>query len=157
MATPPLNSYGFLAPGIWPMSFDEVNNLFGRFQGTDRRHSLMARLRAFIDEVRAVDPRIEIVVDGSFVMACIDQPDDIDIALILPADWDVAAELRPFEYNVVSRRMVRKRHGFDLLVGLAGQESAAKALDFFAQVNVKWLDRLGLPPGTVKGLVRIEP
>ena len=49
---------------------------------------------------------------------------------------------------------MRKRHGFDLLVGVAGQASGDQALAFFAQVNVKWIDRFGLPSDARKGLVR---
>src|SRR5262245_43049395 len=31
-----------------------------------------------------------VILDGSFVMACVDEPDDIDLILILPPDWLVA-------------------------------------------------------------------
>ena len=43
-----------------------------------------------------------------------------------------------------------------MLVGVDGDESKSKALDFFAQINVKWIVPLGIPVGTLKGLVRIE-
>ena len=116
----------------------------------------MGRLRAFVDDVWRVDARIQILVDGSFVMTKVDEPEDIDIALILPGDWNSSAPLRPFEYNVVSRRMVTRLYGFDMLIGIEGEESSAKAVEFFAKVNVKWLQILGIPEETTKGLVRIE-
>ena len=157
MPGPTLNPHGWLDPGLHPMSLAEVEDLFGRFQRTDRRPTLMARLRSFAAEAWAVNAAIQLIVDGSFVMARIDDPGDVDLAMLLPPDWDFAADLRPFEYNVVSRRSVRKRHGFDLLIGVVGQPSAEQAVAFFAQVNVKWLDPLGLPPDTLKGLVRVTP
>lgn len=137
------------------MTLDEVEELFGRFQRTDRRSKLMERLRSFVKAVRDADDRIQIFVDGSFIMSKIDEPGDIDVVLVLPAGWDFEADLRPFEYNVVSKRMVRRLHGFDMLVGVEGEESAAKAIDFFGQVNVKWLEPLGIPTGMTKGLVKV--
>ncbi len=149
------NRYGLLEPGIHPMSLDEIEQLFGRFQGSDRRSELMKRLRNFVKAVGDVDDRIQVYVDGSFIMSKIDEPGDIDIGLVLPAGWDSAAELRPFEYNVVSKRMVRRLHRFDMLVGVDGEESAAKVIDFFCQVNPKWHGPLAIPTGVTKGLVRI--
>jgi hypothetical protein len=35
-------------------------------------------------------------VDGNFVMRCVDEPDDIDVVLVLAADWDLSAELQAF-------------------------------------------------------------
>ncbi len=56
-----------------------------------------------------------LLIDGSFVT---DKPDpnDIDLILDLPQTYDFRSELRPFEYNLVSRRRVANRYGFDLLV-----------------------------------------
>jgi hypothetical protein len=52
--------------------------------------------------------------------------------------------------------MVRKTRGFDMLVGLAGDKSEADAIEFFSRVNAKWLEPLGIPAGTRKGLVRVQ-
>lgn len=156
MAIHTFNDHGLLDPGIHPMSLDKVGELFGRFQRSDRRLNLMARQREFAAEVWAVDDRIRIVVDGSFIMPAVDEPEDIDVVLILPPEWDMAADLPPFAYNMVSPRMVRRRYRFDMLLGIEGQPSALATLGFFAQVIPKWIDRFGLPPGTYKGLVRIE-
>lgn len=157
MAKAAVNEHGLLAPGEHAMTLAELEEMFGRFQRTDRRATLFERLCRFVKDVRLASERIAIYVDGSFIMARIDEPDDIDVALILPGDWDSAAELNPYQYNVVSRRMVRKLHGFDILVGFDGQTSATVTLDFFRQVNVKWLEPLKIPAGTTKGLVRVEP
>jgi hypothetical protein len=157
MGAASINNLGLLEPGIHPMVLDDISEVFGRFQRSDRRMKLVDRLRAFANEVWHADSRVQILVNGSFVMTRVDEPGDVDLLLILPADWDFAAQLRPFEYNIVSKRMVKRIYGFDLLIGLEGQESAKVAIDFFAQVNVKWIPKFGIPTGTTKGLLRIEP
>jgi hypothetical protein len=156
MATATINSLGLLDPGIHSMTLDEIAELFGRFQRSDKRLKLLDRLRLFVKAVRDADPRIEIFVDGSFIMTKVDEPGDIDVALVLPADWDMGADLRPFEYNIVSKRMVRKLHGFDMLLGIEGQPTAIEALAFFSKVNVKWYEPLGIPVGTLKGLIKVQ-
>jgi hypothetical protein len=157
MAMPTVSAHGLLNPGVHPMTLDEIDQLFGRFQRSDKRMKLVVRLRLFVKAVRDVDPLIKIFINGSFIMTKVDEPGDIDVVLLLPPGWNFAAELRPFEYNILSRRMVRKLHRFDMFVGVDGEESARNALDFFAQVNVKWLTALAIPEGTIKGIVRIEP
>ena len=117
---------------------------------------LIDRLRQFVKAVRDADARIEIYVDGSFVMGKVEEPDDIDVILILPAEWNAAAELRPFEYNIVSKRMVRKLYGFDMIVVVAGQQTVADAIAFFSQVNPKWRESMGIPPRTTKGLIEVQ-
>lgn len=151
-----LNEYGLLAPGVHDLSLDEVAALFGRFQRSDRRPRLMAKLRAFAADVRLADPRIELLVDGSFVMGCVDEPGDVDVILVLPAGWDWAAERRPFEYNPVSRQRVRQQYGFDLLLASA-DDLTDRSVPFFSQVNPRWTAQLNLPQGLTKGLVRVRP
>ena len=72
-------------------------------------------------------------MDGSFVTAKSD-PDDIDVIVVLPADHDFTKSLRPFEYNVLSRRQVRKRYGIDLLLTAEGRPEFDEYVAFFAQV-----------------------
>ena len=50
----------------------------------------------FLREVRRVDARIRLLVDGSLVMSKVDEPGDVDVVLVLPAGWDFGAELPPF-------------------------------------------------------------
>jgi hypothetical protein len=157
MAQVTVNQFGLLDPGINSMTLEEIGELFGRFQQSDRRMRLMGRLQTFAHDVWQADARIQILVDGSFVMTKVDEPDDIDVVLILPVDWDYSAQLRPFEYNVVSKRMVRRLYGFDMLIGIAGEKSSAEAIEFFAQVKARWLRMFGIPAETAKGLVKIKP
>ena len=46
-------------------------------------------------------------------MKCVDEPDDIDLILILPAEIGLAADISPFQYNLVSARRVREEYKFD--------------------------------------------
>jgi hypothetical protein len=156
MAKVSTNDLGLLEPGIHLMTLDEVEELFGCFQRSDRRSKLMERLRKFVKAVRDASEQIQIFVDGSFIMSKVDEPGDIDVILVLPADWDATADLRPFEYNVISKRMVRKVYGFDMFIGTDGEAVIEQAINFFSQVNVKWRASLGIPAATVKGLVKVR-
>ena len=139
------------------MTLSEVQEEFGSFQRTDCRPRLFARLRDFVAQVAAASSEIVLIIDGSFIMRSVDEPGDIDVLLILPGDtWDLSEDLPPFKYNVVSKRMIRRLFGFDTLVAKAGTTVESDAIAFFSQVNTKWEDRFGIPPGAVKGLVRIS-
>ena len=85
-------------------------------------------------------------------------PKTLDIILLLPEDWDLEAELRPFEYNVLlSKRQTRRRFGFDVFSYRRGTREAEALIGFFQQVNVKWVNALRLPPDIRKGVVRLVP
>jgi hypothetical protein len=109
----------------------------------------------YVNEVKRSLPGAIKIVDGSFVMAKVDERDDIDVILVLPPDWDMAAELRPVEYNCIAKRMVRRRFGIDLFAVRHGSPEFDRMSEFFSNVNVKWCQSLGLPVGAKKGIVRI--
>src|SRR5207302_7617066 len=114
---PAFDEHGFLPAGVHESSLAEVESRFGAFQGTERRPMLFAKLAAFLAEVRAAKIIASVVVDGSFVTATA-APNDIDMILVVLAGHDFEADLSPSAYNVLSRRRVRRRFGFDLLVAL---------------------------------------
>jgi hypothetical protein len=60
------------------------------------------------------------------------------------AGHDFSAELRPFEYNVLSRRQARRVYGFDLLVAPHASAVYMEYVDFFAQVRGEASWRKGL-------------
>lgn len=149
---------GLLPEGLCDLTLEQVRSLFGQFQHSDRRCRLFEKLTRYVREVGQAGWGAKIVIDGSFVMSCVDAPEDVDLVLVLPTDWDIAAELRPHEYNVISKRMVRRLYGFDVFAVRAGSEEERRWLEFFAQVNVKWSNPpCRLPTGARKGLVRISP
>jgi hypothetical protein len=150
-----VDAFGNLAPGIHDATLAEIERQFGRFQRSDRRTRLFARLTEYVNEVNRGLPGAIIIVDGSFVMAKMDEPDDIDVLLVLPPGWDMAAELRPIEYSCIAKRMVRRRFGIDLFAVRPGSPELDRMSEFFSNVNTKWCHSLGLPVGAKKGLVRI--
>ncbi len=98
-------------------------------------------------EVKACGLVEAVVVDGSFVT---DKPDpvDIDLVLVMSATHDFSADFQPSEYNVLSKRRVNERYGFDILVARAGSEEYRRYVGFFQQVR--------LEPGRKKGILRIS-
>lgn len=154
---PPLTEHRFLPSGVHDASLADVEVLFGVFQHSERRRRLFAKLTEYVDEVRRAAPSARVVVDGSFVMAAVDEPEDIDVILVLPGDWDMSAELRPFEYNLISRRRTQRFYGFDVFAVRSGSPEEANLLEFFQQVGPKWRKPFGLPAGLRKGIIRIAP
>jgi len=119
MPIPDLDDDGVLPAGVHDCTLAEVLLCFGTFKTTDRRPKLFEKLEALVHEAWATGLLGEIIIDGSFVTAKPD-PNDIDLILVLKQGHDFSAELRPFEYNVLSRRQVRKLYGFDVLLAPPG-------------------------------------
>jgi hypothetical protein len=147
MPIPAITSDGFLPEGVHDCSLAEIQERFGQFQVTDARCRLFDRLERFVHQATVSGLVAAIIVDGSFVTAKVN-PNDIDLILVLRAGHDFAAPLRPFEYNVVSRRRVGRDFGFDMLLAEEGQSNVAEATAFFAQVREHREVR--------KGMLRIE-
>lgn len=87
-----------------------------------------------------------VVVDGSFVTDKA-EPNDIDLVLVLPNHHDFSADVRPFEYNVLSRRMVRRRFAFDVLVAREHSAEFDEYVEFFQQVRGE--------PNRRKGILKV--
>jgi len=150
-----LDDRKLLPPGVHDVSLKVVEELFGRFQRSDRRPRLFRKLRDYLAAVKRADCGSGVIIDGSFVMGCVDEPDDIDLILILPAHWDEAADLKPYQYNLVSKRRVKREFGFDVAVVRPGSEREREWVSFFSQVNMKWCSQLGWPDKLTKGMVRV--
>jgi len=146
VALPSFNEHGWLPEGIHDCTLAEAAARFGVFQGSDRRPQLWARFKEFFREAKACGDILLILLNGSFVTTRAD-PNDIDLILVVPDGHDFTSELTPAEYNVLSKRRVRRRHGMDLLVARSGSEEYSRYVRLFQQVR--------LEPGRVKGIVRI--
>lgn len=146
MPIPALDQRGFLPEGVHDCTLAEVKTRFGSFQKSDRRPQLFARLEAFLAEARAAGIVQGVVVDGSFVTAEA-EPNDIDLILVVAASHDFRTDLTPTEYNVLSKRRVQRRHGFDVLVACAGSEEYRRYVAFFQQIRFE--------PGRGKGILRL--
>lgn len=117
--------------------------------------TLFAKLKEYVAALRNADIRGWLIIDGSFVMSCIDEPEDIDVVLVLAPDWDLKEDLRPFQYNLVSKRDVKRNFPIEVLSALAGSDAEKNWTEYFQQINVKWYEPHGFANGSQKGLVRI--
>src|SRR4051812_23014033 len=122
---PPLED-GVQPEGVHDCTFDELAEAFGRFQQTDRRPTLAAKLKAYLEEARRSGLVAAVVVGGSFVTAK-GVPEDIDPIVVLrpQIDWE---SLRPFEYNAVSKRVVKRTFRFDVFAHPDGSPEFFKVL-----------------------------
>lgn len=125
---------GVLPEGIHQCTLDEVRAAFGQFRRSDRRIKLTDQLERFVRDAQGSGIVAAVVIDGSYVTAK-DEPGDIDLIVALRADFDVTAEMRPMEYNVQSKRMVRKLYGFDILPVTDGSQHYHRFVDFFCDTN----------------------
>ena len=146
MTIPALNEHGWLPEGVYECTLEEAAARFGGFQQSDRRPRLWARFVAFVREAQACGLIDALVVDGSFISAA-PVPNDIDLILVVSAHYDLSVDFQPSAYNVLSKRRVRQRFGFDVLVARADSEEYRCYEEFFQQVR--------LEPGRKKGIVRI--
>ena len=146
MAIPSLDSEGFLPVGVHDCTLEEIGARFGAFQRSDRRPQLFARLEAFVAEAKALAIIEAILVDGSFVTAE-PEPNDIDLILLVHRGHDFTVELSPREYNILSKRRVFRRYGFDILVASPDSEQHHRYLRLFQQIRFE--------PGRSKGILRL--
>ena len=144
---------GVLPEGIHSCTVDEVEQTFGRFSHSDRRPRLTESLRSYIQAARTAGIAVGVLIDGSYITGKA-EPNDIDLVLVLRSDFDLAAELTPMEYNVQSKRMVRKLYKFDILTAVEGSATYDEYVGLFSQVR---LDDPGQSRTRKrKGLLRIE-
>src|SRR5690348_6517032 len=108
---PCLNEKGFLPPGVYPCSLHEIRKRFGCFTNCDRRPNLFKNLELLLNTLRKSGVGKAVIVNGSFTTAKND-PSDIDMVLVLAQGHDFSAEVTPDEYNLLSKKRVRKAYGF---------------------------------------------
>jgi hypothetical protein len=146
MPIPALNEHGLLPPGIHDCTLAEIEERFGQFHRSDRRCRLFERLKRFHCQATSTGFVLAIIVDGSFVTSK-DEPNDIDLVLVVVPTHDSTADLRPFEYNVVSKKRVLREFGFDIVVDIDGTPALAEHVEFFARVREQ--------ASVTKGLLRV--
>jgi hypothetical protein len=148
MALPDFDARGLLPEGIHDASLEEIKERFGRFQSNDQRQRLVKHLEQSLDELWKLETAIALIVDGSFVTSA-EQPNDVDMVLVLSRDHDFMRRPRPFEYSILSRKKIRRRYPFDLFISRDGSDELQGYIEFFSQVR-------GMPDAR-KGLVRVQP
>ena len=143
MPIPPLTAEGLLPVGIHRTELDEIRQRFGTFQGSDRRIQLFARLEQLVAELRRSGRFAALIVDGSFVTSK-SAPEDIDLVVTLRADHDWNADLGPSDYLLVSRPVLRRRFGFDVLLATDGGGDYERFVEFFSRVREDAAVRKGM-------------
>lgn len=147
MPIPAFDANGLLPPGIHHCTLEEIASGFGQFRTTSQRPELFARLREYVQEAKNTHAVKALVIDGSFVTTA-DVPNDVDMIVVLDAAYDFRAEVRPFQYNLLSRRRVQRRFRFDILVARENSAEYAEYIAFFEQVRGA--------PDLRKGLLRLD-
>ena len=66
-----------------------------------------------------------------------------------------AADLKPYQYNLVSKKSVRTSYRFDLFTVQAGSAEEKGWIEYFGRVNLKWREKFGWPPDARKGILRV--
>ncbi len=87
-----------------------------------------------------------LLIDGSFVTAK-PRPNDIDILAVLRPGHNFERDLSISEYALVSRTLLRRRFGFDVMV--AEQDS------LLYMTYVEFFGRVRESPAVRKGLLRL--
>ncbi len=154
---PPFNHHRLLPDGIHDATLEQIRERFVPLD-SDQRRRLFGNLSQYVAEVHQSLEGAQVLVNGSFVMPAVDGglgPSDIDLVLVLPPTFDLAAPLRPFEYNLMSKSRVRRTYHFHVFSVIAGTASEQEAVGWLLQVNPKWYEPLGLPTGSTKGIVRV--
>src|SRR5258705_81832 len=147
MPIPTLNQDGLLPPGVHDCTLNEIRSQFGSFRKSDRRPRLFALLESFVAEAIAVGLVRALIVDGSFVTEKHD-PNDIDLIVVVAPEHDFTSDITPRAYSVMSKKSVRRRFGFDLLVARENSVEHNDWVEFFQQVR--------LEPGRRKGILRLR-
>lgn len=147
MPIPDFSEHGTLPNDVYDCSLEEIESIFGRFQSSDCRMNLTKKLKTFVNELRKYGMGVELIVDGSYVTNK-EEPGDIDLILVLPEGFDYKAEVKPFEYNLLSNRAVKRLYGFDVFTVSKGSELYRSRIEFFQQVREN--------PDIRKGLLRVS-
>ncbi len=134
---------GVLPEGTHLCTIEEVAEKFGSFQRSDRRIRLAAKLREFEDQARKSGIVAAIIINGSFVTAK-DEPNDIDLIIALPTDFDLTSELRPFKYNILSKPMIRQHSVSTFALPLTGVTFTSRPFNSFVRFAWKTRNKPGI-------------
>ena len=134
MPIPELDADGLLPAGVFDCSLDEIRQRFGSVQGSERRPLLFTRFQELIAAMQQSSLFDAALIDGSFVTEKA-APNDIDLIAVLPPDHNFERELSMGQYSLVSRQMLRRRFGFDVILARRGSELYDSYIDFFSQVR----------------------
>ncbi len=147
MPIPDFDQNGLLPVGVFDCTLLEIRKPFGSFRQSDRRPRLFLRLEELVAAMTRSGLFEAILLDGSFVTATA-APNDIDLIAVLPPGHDFERELSISDYALVSRSMLKRRFGFDVV--LAKRDSA------LYDAYIEFFSRVREGPHLRKGLLRLR-
>lgn len=146
MPIPALNADGLLPTGVFDCTLAEVRTRFGSFQESDARPKLFGKLDELLAAMQSSGLFEHLLLDGSFVTGK-PTPNDIDLVAVLRPGHDFERDLPMSEYALVSRTLLRRRFGFDIIVAERESQLYKTYVEFFSRVREN--------PETRKGLLRL--
>jgi hypothetical protein len=147
MPIPALNENGLLPEGIFDCTLSEARAQFGNFQDTEQRPRLFARLEELFQAMRRSGLFDFLIVDGSFVTGN-PAPNDIDLIAVLKSGHNFERDLPMSQYALLSRSLLRRRFGFDVMIAERDSHLYKTYVEFFIRVR-EFPDRR-------KGLLRMS-
>lgn len=134
MPIPPLNENGLLPEGLYDATFAEIKAAFGHYGRTGQRNQLCEHLERFLVDAKTSLLISAVIVDGSFVTLK-EEPGDIDLVVVTTEEYTAETTIKPFEYNLLSKRRVHRLYGFDVAIVKNGSDEYRAAIEFFSQVR----------------------
>lgn len=126
---PDFTTEGLLPVGIHRATREEFQQRFAIFNHSDMRLRIYDKLDRLLDEAGRSGIVKRVLVGGSFITEK-PEPNDFDVVLVLDASI-VQHDLRPFEYNLVSRKMARRLFGGDVMPALERSAALDQYVEFF--------------------------
>ena len=132
---PEFTEDGWLPKGVHRATLEEFKARFVYFKRSDRRFRIFEKLQEVYWQAQRSGIVKQFVVGGSFV-ANQAEPGDFDCILVLDPKIE-GRELRPAEYNLVSRQRARRLFGGDVIATVDGSREHHAFLEFFQMTRDK--------------------
>jgi hypothetical protein len=146
MAIPEFNELGVLPAGVHGCTLEEIKSRLGSFQGLDCRIRLFDKLVELFAAMKQSGFFEALLIDRSFVTTKA-APNDIDILAELRPGQKFERDLSVSEYAVLSRSLLRRCFGLDVVVAERDSVLYRSYVEFFCQVREA--------PGVTEGLLRL--
>jgi hypothetical protein len=157
MKTLEITQYGILPSGIHEMNMEELGNFFCGFPKSPYRLRLFETLKKYVQRLKTLKTGTALIVDGSFVMSCVEMPKDIDLILVMPKKWDQTIERIPQEYYNLLSPVGNKTEFADIHLFVAAEHSPLyhSWIRHFSNIKEDWHFMFDIPYNISKGLVRV--